>query len=306
MAAANPTVSIIVNVRDGAAFLGEALRSVLAQTYTDWELIVWDNASSDETPSIAKGLGERVRYFLSPEPLTLARAREAAIREANGEWLAFLDHDDVWMPDKLARQVALAGDPAVAIVYGRALAFSARAAERDFDRAHEFEALPEGDIFLELVAESSFIAMSSAMLRRQAVLRTLPIPEPIHLIVDYFFYLELAREHRARAVQDVVCRYRVHPSSLTWTANERMHQEALWLLDRWKREVDPRIVARRRRIHSTGLAMREMLNAGTRSRGLARLLREGSPAFLASRPIAWAWRAARRRVRRPAWRTATR
>ncbi|HEX4333749.1 MAG TPA: glycosyltransferase family 2 protein [Usitatibacter sp.] len=300
-----PTVSVIVNVRDGAAFLAEALRSVLEQTYTDWELIVWDNASTDATPAIARALGERVRYFRSPEPVTLGRARDAAMREARGEWLAFLDHDDVWMPDKLARQVALAADPAVAIIYGRSLAFSARGAERDFDRAHEFDALPEGDIFAQLVAESSFIAMSSAMLRRSAVLGALPVPEPIHLIVDYFLYLELARGHRTRAVQGVVCRYRVHSASLTWTANDRMHVEALWLLDRWRRDIDPRVAARRRRIHSTGLAVREMRSTGTRSRGLARLLREGSPGFLCTRPLAWAWRAVRRRVRRPAWRTAT-
>lgn len=306
MAGANPMVSVIVNVRDGAAFLAEALASVLEQSYADWELIVWDNASCDDTPAIARGFGERVRYFRSPEPVTLGQARDAAMREARGEWLAFLDHDDVWMPDKLARQIALAGDPAVAIVYGRALAFSSRGAERDFDRAHEFDALPEGDIFAELVAESSFIAMSSAMLRRSAVVRAGPVPEPIHLIVDYFLYLQLAREHRARAVQGVVCRYRVHSGSLTWIANGRMHVEALWLLDRWQGDVDPRIVARRRRIHSTGLAVREMRSAGTRARGLARLLREGSLGFLCTRPIAWAWRAVHRRVRRPAWRTATR
>ena len=297
-----PRVSIIVNVRNGAAYLEDALQSVLAQTFTDWELIVWDNASTDGTREIAQALGPRVRYFHWAQPTTLGLARQAALREARGEWLAFLDHDDVWLPDKLARQIALADDPAVAIVYGRAVSFSAGGVERDFDHTHEFALLPQGDVFDQLFTHSCFIAMSSAMLRRSAVEETGGIPDWIGVVVDYFLYLEIAHRYRARAVEGVVCRYRLHPGSLTHTAARRMHVEVLLLVDRWEGDLQPWIAAKRRSIHATGLAVEEIRAADSRAAGLARLTRDGSWSYLLTRPLARSWRAIRRRLRRPRWR----
>src|SRR6267154_1788328 len=101
-------VSIIMNIRNGAANLREALDSVMAQTFADWELIVWDDRSSDDSAKVVAEYGDhRIHYFLSPEETPLGRARELAIRQAKGEWLAFLDQDDVWLPNKLQQQMAL-------------------------------------------------------------------------------------------------------------------------------------------------------------------------------------------------------
>ncbi len=165
-----PLVSVIMNVRNGASYLREALDSVLAQTFTDWELIVWDDCSTDNSAQIVSEYRDlRIRYFLSPEDTPLGKARDSAIRQASGEWLAFLDQDDVWLPRKLEMQMALA-ETGVGIVYGRTVMFDARHGDRrDYDYAHEFTALPEGDIFTQLFADACFIAMSSAVLRRSAV-----------------------------------------------------------------------------------------------------------------------------------------
>ena len=104
-----PLVSVIMNVRNGASTLREALDSVMAQTFTDWELIVWDDRSTDDSAQIvARYSDPRIRYFLSPEETSLGKARDTAIRQARGEWLAFLDQDDLWMPRKLEMQMALA------------------------------------------------------------------------------------------------------------------------------------------------------------------------------------------------------
>ena len=302
MQAPVPRVSIVLNVRNGAAYLREALDSVLAQSFADWELILWDNASSDGSGEIARAFADpRVRCFRSEEATTLGIARRHALSEARGEWLAFLDHDDVWLPEKLAQQVLLADDPRVAIIYGRAVSFSAAGIERDFDHRHEFLPLPQGDVFLRLFTHSCFIAMSSAMLRRSTVEEVGGIPEWIGVIPDYFLYLEIARKYEARAVQSVVCRYRLHDTSLSRTAARRMHEEALMLLDRWKGEVPASILESRRRIHSTGRGVEEIIVPGSRLQGLRRLATEGSLGFLFSRPFAWCYRAARRHVRRPLW-----
>ncbi|MEO5693088.1 MAG: glycosyltransferase [Usitatibacter sp.] len=296
-----PRVSIIMNVRNGAAYVRDALDSVLAQSFKDWELVFWDNASTDETGAIAHAFGDpRMRYFRSPELMPLGRARTLAIRQARGEWLAFLDHDDVWLPQKLEMQLAL-DDPGVAIIYGRAVSFSAGGRERDFDHRHEFDPLPQGELFDRLFNESCFISMSSAMMRRSAVDEAGTVPDWVELITDYYLHLELSHRRRVRAVQSVVCRYRLHPKSLSRTGAVRMHNEALWLIDRWKDTVGPVVAQRRRRVHLTALAVEEMRVPGSRVTGLARLFREGSLPFLLSRPFVWAFREARRRIHRPNW-----
>ena len=298
-------VSVIMNVRNGAPYLRESLDSVLAQTFSDWELIVWDDCSTDGSAQIVAAYSdERIRYFLSPELIPLGRARDRAIRQARGDWLAFLDQDDLWLPQKLEKQMALVdsepGDR-LGIVYGRTVAFDGTGRERDFDHWHEFETLPEGDIFVELFTDSCFIAFSSALLRRSAYDEIGGIPDECQLIPDYLLCLAVARRYRARAVQETLCRYRVHPSSMSHASHRRILEETLWLFDRWAQAVDPRLLARRRRVFQTLLAFDEMRHAATAARGLTRLLGKGSVGYLFSRAFVGGFRAVRRRVQLPFW-----
>jgi N-acetylglucosaminyl-diphospho-decaprenol L-rhamnosyltransferase len=296
-------VSIIMNVRNGAANLREALDSVIAQTFTDWELILWDDCSTDHSAKIAAEYPDRrIRYFLSPEETSLGRARELAIRQARGEWLAFLDQDDIWLPNKLQQQMSLdQSDPTVGIIYGRTIMFSANGGERDFDHRHEFQPLPEGDIFERLFIDSCFIAMSSSVLRRSAVDKIGGIPPKFETSPDYHLFVAIAKLYRARAVQQIACRYRVHSGSMSHSNLRQMHQEALWVIDRWASALDPGLVARRRRIHQSIVALAEMQDIRTFGSGFARLFTAGSPGFLFSRPFARTFRAIRRRVRQPYW-----
>ncbi len=298
-----PLVSVIMNVRNGASFLREALDSVLAQSFTDWELIVWDDCSTDNSAQIVgEYRDERVRYFLSPEDTPLAPAREAAIRQARGEWLAFLDQDDVWLPGKLEKQMALAAS-GVGIIYGRTVMFDARHGNRcDYDYAHEFTPLPEGDIFTQLFADACFIAMSSAVLRRAAVEEAGSLPPAIEVTPDYYFYATVARHYQARAVQEVVCRYRLHPGSMSHSHRLRLFQEPLLLIDQWAGCLDPKVVAYRRMSYSTALALEEMRSGKTFGGGVKRLWSQGSLLWLLSRPLVRAWRWTRRKLRRPYWR----
>ncbi len=300
-----PLVSIIMNVRNGAAFLRDALDSVMSQTFADWELVVWDDCSTDDS---AKIVGEyrdqRIRYFLSPDETPLGEARDRAIRQALGEWLAFLDQDDIWLPRKLERQMALVNDN-VGIIYGRAILFDSRRGDlRDYDYAHEFEPLPEGDIFATLFRDACFIAMSSAVLRRSAVAEVGGIPDTIQNVPDFYLYIAIARRYRARAVQKVVCRYRVHPGSMSASHEHRLrlHAEPLLIVNQWADYLDPRIATHRRMTYSTALALEELRRRETLPTGLRRLLSDGSLLWLMSRPFVWARRAVRRRLQQPYWR----
>ena len=297
-----PAVSIIMNVRNGAATLPAALNSVLAQTFQDWELIVWDDCSTDESAQIvADFCDSRVRYLLAPQPTSLGRARDAAIRKAKGEWLAFLDQDDVWLSHKLEQQMAIAHNPQVALVYGRTVRFYANGREFDDDHFHEFTSLPEGNIAPELLGKGCFVAMSSALIRRAAVEQVGGIPGDIHVTPDYFLYLAIASKYQARAVQQVVCRYRVHSGSMTNLYRRESLAETLKLVDQWREQVAPNAYAERRARVATALAVEEIRTSSMRLQGARRMLREGSLTWLVARPFVHIWRRVRRKLWRPYW-----
>ena len=296
-----PSVSIIMNVRNGAATLREAMDSVMAQTFTDWELIVWDDRSTDDCAKIVAQYSDpRIRYLLSPEETLLGKARDNAIRQARGEWLAFLDQDDLWMPRKLELQMAIAGQD-TGIVYGRAVRFYPSGLERDYDQTHEFEPLPEGDIFTQLFTKGCFIAMSSAVFRHSVIEEIDGIPDEISIVPDYYLYAAVARHHPARAVQEVVCRYRMHDANTSRLSAIAMHQEVFWLLDHWADSLDPRTMTLCRKRHSTAIALEEMRSPNTVVRGLSRLLTEGSVASQLRRPFMFVFHVVRRNVRTPYW-----
>ena len=324
-----PLVSVIMNVRNGASTLREALDSVMGQTFSDWELIVWDDRSSDDTAEVVAEYSDpRIRYFLSPDESSLGKARDNAIRQARGEWLAFLDQDDIWTPRKLEMQMAIANsqpskgslEPALSlskggapglskggvpqdsgIIYGRTVRFYPNGSERDYDQRHEFKPLPEGNIFAQLFTKGCFIAMSSAVFRRSAIAELAGIPQEITLIPDYYLYAAVARRHPVRAVQEVVCRYRMHGANTSQLAAIAMHREALWLVNHWAESLDPGTVALCRKRHSTAIALAEMRSVDTAFRGVRRLLTEGSLNSQFKRPVMFAFHVVRRNVMSPYW-----
>ena len=102
-----PRVSVITPAHNAAAHLAETLDSVFAQTYADYEVVVADDASTDDTAAIVARYADRMRYVRSASNVGPAGARNLAIEHASGELLALLDADDLWLPDYLAEQVAL-------------------------------------------------------------------------------------------------------------------------------------------------------------------------------------------------------
>ena len=114
---ANPLVSVIINCFNGEKFLKDAIDSVFQQTYENCEIIFFDNSSTDSSKEIACSYGDKVTYICSSELLPLGSARKEAIKHAKGEWICFLDTDDLWYPDKLNSQIAMASSDSVALIY---------------------------------------------------------------------------------------------------------------------------------------------------------------------------------------------
>lgn len=111
-------VSIIMPSYNTARFIAETVRSVLAQTYTDWELIIVDDCSTDNTDEVVATFTDpRIRYLKNETNSGAAVSRNRALREATGRWIAFLDSDDLWLPEKLERQIAFMKENGYAFSY---------------------------------------------------------------------------------------------------------------------------------------------------------------------------------------------
>lgn len=104
----NDLVSIIMPSYNTAKFIPETIESVIKQTYTNWELIIVDDCSTDNTDEVVKPFltDERIKYLKNEKNSGAAVSRNYALREAKGKWIAFLDSDDLWLPEKLEKQIA--------------------------------------------------------------------------------------------------------------------------------------------------------------------------------------------------------
>lgn len=99
-------VSVIMPSWNTERFIANSIQSVINQTYQSWELIIVDDCSTDDTDSVVAGFSdERIKYLKNEKNCGAALTRNRALREAKGEWIAFLDSDDLWMPDKLEKQI---------------------------------------------------------------------------------------------------------------------------------------------------------------------------------------------------------
>jgi len=113
-----PLVSIIMNCYNGEKFLKYSVKSIINQKYTNWELIFWDNKSTDNSAKILKEFKDkRIKYFYAKKKTVLYKARNLALKKAKGKFIAFLDVDDLWTKDKLSKQIPKFKDKKVGLVY---------------------------------------------------------------------------------------------------------------------------------------------------------------------------------------------
>lgn len=102
----NPLLSVIINCHNGEKYLKESILSVINQNYSNWELIFWDNASTDKSSKIFKSFKDnRLKYFKSKKFLNLYQARNEAVKVSKGKYISFLDSDDKWLVNKIEEQI---------------------------------------------------------------------------------------------------------------------------------------------------------------------------------------------------------
>lgn len=208
-------VSVVIPTHNRARLLPEAIDSVLAQTYGNVEIIVVDDGSIDETPSALEPYRDRIVY-LRQENRGRSAARNAGIAVSSGEYLAFLDSDDVFLPDKLTTQVGfLVEHPDVDVVYGHGYILTDRGIEGPLPPALLTPVTSDDPmVVLKRLLRRSLFPPHLALIRTSALDPNQLFDESLEVLEDWDFWLRLGLRGAAfRYQHDVVASYRWYPGN---------------------------------------------------------------------------------------------
>ncbi len=205
-------VSVIIPTYQHAAYVADAVKSALAQTYPAYQVIVVDDGSTDQTSEVLAQFGESIQIIRQPNR-GLPAARNSGICAASGDLLAFLDADDLWFPDKLARQVPLfERDSQVGLVFSNAHYFDAQG----LHKATFFDLVPpaSGEVFTTLF-ERNFVPVLTAVVRRDCLRTAGEFDESLTACEDYDLWLRIARDWKLDYIQETLARYRLSSGQMS-------------------------------------------------------------------------------------------
>ncbi len=205
-----PLVSAIIPVYNGAQYVGQAIESALAQRDVAVEVIAVDDGSTDHTWNVLTAFGNRIAC-VQQRNSGPARARNRGAGLARGAWLAFLDADDIWLPDKLAKQLSLA-ETDIGLVYTDRL----NVGHSDRVSMKQSEAVPqfEGDV-LEPLLMDNFISLSSVLMRTEVFRQLGGFDESLAGTEDWDLWLRYAANRRVRLCAEPLTLRRWRPESLS-------------------------------------------------------------------------------------------
>jgi glycosyltransferase involved in cell wall biosynthesis len=202
----HPKVSIIMNCYNGEKFLHEALESVISQSFEDWEVIFWDNDSTDRTADIVESFdSKKIQYYKSESNTSLGLARNEAVKKATGKYIAFLDCDDMYLPGKLAQQIKLMDEKGFKLTYGSALIID------EFGKVvRKYKVKNKSGYLLGKLLKSYEINMQTVMIER-ALLNdnNLTFDPALKYSPDYNLFMQVAAITECGVLNDYLVKYRV-------------------------------------------------------------------------------------------------
>ena len=207
-----PLVSILMNCYNSDHFLKEAIDSIYNQTYKNWEIIFWNNMSTDNSKDIALSYDKKLKYYDSEKFMSLGEARKKACEKANGKYIAFLDCDDVWLHDKLDRQVELFENSleTLGLVYGKTIYYS----EFKKKKVKKYQPILDGYVFDKLI-NYNFVSFASAIILKEKYFEIGGFPTHLKHSTDFWIFLKLAKKYPFKTIKVDCCIHRLHENNLT-------------------------------------------------------------------------------------------
>jgi glycosyltransferase involved in cell wall biosynthesis len=226
-------VSVVMPAFNAGRFIAQAIESVLAQTYPHYEIVVVDDGSTDNTAEVTRPYLGQVRYIRQANSGP-SRARNRGIQEASGSYIAFLDADDVWRPNKLERQIALMEKhPEVVLSFtdleevrgGGIVTSSFLSVKPPFLAIARIEGttaqIRQESTYAALL-QSCFINTATVVLRREVLCETGVFNEAMGHCEDWDLWLRIAERHTIGFLNEVLTTRRLHDQNLTQQASLRM------------------------------------------------------------------------------------
>ena len=230
MADHSPEVSIIMNCYNGETFLEQAIKSVINQSFSNWEIIFWDNLSQDQSKKIFESFGDaRLQYYLADTHTPLYEARNLAIQKSKGKYLAFLDVDDFWKKNKLEKQIPLFDNSKVGFVCSNYLI------QHELKRKSWIASnkkIPSGFVTDELLS-SYFIGLLTLIIRKEAYDSLEYGFDPKFSVMgDLDITTRLSLDWQLGSVQEVLAVCRKHGNNLLVQEREKHINEMEYWIER--------------------------------------------------------------------------
>ena len=208
----NDLVSVIIPAYNAEATILETVTSVLAQAYSNFELIIINDGSSDRTVDLLQNIVDsRIKIF-SYENAGLSTARNRGVKRSQGEFISFLDADDCWTPNKLELQIeALQNNPQVALAYS----WVYFKYETEADSYADTSVTYSGNVYAELLLKNFLHNGSNALIRKKIIDEVGLFDTQLKAVEDWDLYLRIAAKHEFILVPEVQIIYRQSASSMT-------------------------------------------------------------------------------------------
>ena len=221
-----PEVSIIMNCYNGEKYLADSLKSIINQTYKNWELIFWNNSSNDNSKKIFRKFNnKRFKYFENKKLKKLYDVRNLAIKKAKGVYISFLDTDDLWKKNKLETQVKLIKKKKLDFVYSK---FYTIHNDKNFSISRRI--LPSGFITQQLLKNYSLGILT--VLMRKTLFSKYKFDKRYNIIGDFDYFIKLSSIIEMFAIQKPLAFYRSHSNNFSKIKLKMYYEE----LNEWQKK----------------------------------------------------------------------
>ena len=223
-----PLISIVVNCFNGEKYLKECLNSILSQSYKNYEVIFWDNNSTDKSKLIFLDIKDnRFKYFSDNEHVTLYGARNKALKVTNGKYIAFLDVDDMWYPDKLEKQVKVMEKKSEIGFCYSGFKFLSEESKR-LNSAYDNRKLKSGYICSHLIKNYN-VGILTLMVKKSIVNKNrIKFDERFTIMGDLDFVLRLSRISMGIPIKLDLAIYRNHAENLSSKTSLTVKERTIW------------------------------------------------------------------------------